>query len=901
MSARAKHNFNAPSVPFFIAAVVGVLLESRFHFGLFFWELFFYSSIIALFSSAVLSLKRKSGVDDSSNNSSFIRFLKERVVRGNVFAWLAITAFFGVRYEKWINYFPEREIGRFVTNESVVCSLQLRVKTTPRVQLQNRNSLFGRGDSFSTTFLADVLGATNLGKWEVYTGRTSVVIDGVANNIRTGDVIVASGRLSLPKKPLNPGDRDSYQYYRARRVLTIFSVSSPNTIVVVPTHFRSFQFFVSRTFESLRLRAGRFLSARLKPRNSAVARGMTLGFREDVDAETNDSFRKTGTVHLLAISGLHITLVVGSFVFILYRLGLSNILVAITTIALTLFYLFLTDVRAPVIRASILIIVYCVATIWGRKGTTLNTLTVAALFLLLINPCELFQLGTQLSFLATGTFIWLNDNSLREKAEKQTSRFAAIRERRRILVQEGDKGNARRFVFLNRLFLIVRPYYRRYIKSFMKGIIEVAKASFYIWIVGTPLLLKTTNLLTPIALIANPIVWIPATLSLFMSFALLLSGFLSSILPCLFGWCVPIVSCLTDASFDCFLGILDFIASPKYGAIHIPAPKDWMLWAFYIPLVFWTLFPSKRPRKIFLYLLLCLWINASVVVGFFDRIELEFKQILRVEILAVGHGCAVLGFFPDGRTFLYDCGNISDSKRVAEIVERQLWLAQKTRLDLVVISHADSDHYVGLTDLIDDVLIERVCVTPTMFSKKSKNLVELENKLKENGIPIETIVGGESFERFGFPELNALHPVGYDYENLDAESNENSLVVLVDYYGRRLLLPGDLDATEVPFLSTSRKSIDVMLAPHHGGRSENNKELLEWGDPSWIVISGGSILRNRKLEEEWRSDGRNTLHTNDEGQIRIDFTPPRNKRSKRGSFKIETFRSGSLYDDENER
>ena len=164
------------------------------------------------------------------------------------------------------------------------------------------------------------------------------------------------------------------------------------------------------------------MSERLSPRNAAVARGMTLGFRNDVEEQTNDSFRKTGTIHLLAISGLHIALVVGVFVFFLRRMGAPVVLVSIATIALTLFYLCLTDMRAPVIRASILIITLCVGMLIGRRGTTLNTLAFAAIVIMAVNPCELFQLGAQLSFLATGAFLWAGSMSVREKADSNSFR-----------------------------------------------------------------------------------------------------------------------------------------------------------------------------------------------------------------------------------------------------------------------------------------------------------------------------------------------------------------------------------------------------------------------------------------------------------------------------------------------
>ena len=927
---RKRLSVNAPIVPFFLSAVCGILLDAWFSPGLLFWRLVFGFSIIALFFFvSVTSVRhyfgpdgipdgeRKKDHDQFLNPSRFfnsfhslIAVIRSKVLYGNLWAWIAIGSFFGCRHETLVNYYPDREIGRYVSEDGSPHSLELRINSTPYVFQSDESSRSLNGSPYVTRFVGDVLFVKNMEEWEPFTGRVAVTIDGKATFLGVGDKIRVTGRLAQPRKKANPYDLDTVQWYRSQRILTTLAITSVNNVEVIPENAYSTRISIARFFEKLRKKSGLILSEHLSPRNAAVARGMTLGFRNDVDENTNESFRKTGTIHLLSISGLHVALVAGAFIFILRRIGVPVAVVSIATITLTSFYFCLTDMQAPVIRASILIITLCVGSLIGRRGLALNTLAFAAMLILTINPCELFQLGAQLSFLATGVFLWLGGMSIREKADSNSFRRESINERRkemkvagqedksvwfwrRLAKQEKEEAVVKRSLFTICLTSVVW----RFGKSLWKRAYTVTKASFYIWIVSSPLILRMTNLFTPIALIANPLIWLPASAALLLAFLLIFCGLVTSAFPNYMGSLTPFLGDLTDKSFTIFLGTLDCVASPAFGAFHVPAPKTWILWCFYVPLILWTLFPALRPQRLFLSTAFVLWCLVAASANMLHRTPLGNEHCLRVNIFSVGHGCAVLGVFSDGRTFLYDCGSISNSQRAAELVAKELWNSQETHIDVAIISHADYDHYGGISPLTELVTIDRLCVSPMMFLKEGTRLLELEEQLKEKEIPVETVVGGDSLEKYGFPELSVLHPVVEDPEELDAESNSNSLVVVADYWGRRIMLPGDLDASDAAFLSAPPIPIDVTLAPHHGGKSDNYKELLEWAEPKWIVISGGSFQRHSETENELRDAGYCLLNTYDDGLIQIEIQRPRRSSSSvHGKMTIRSYRTEKLYE-----
>ncbi len=872
-----------------------------------------------------------------------------------VWAAVAVAALAGWRHDAHFNVFAEREIAFFVPADGgTPATLELKLTKTPQLYQRSETAspMFGGGES--TVFEGRVWRAKNGGVWEEFDGRVSVSVDGDATFLRVGDSIRVSGKLTRPAKVGNPGEIDRRYILRSRRILTRLAVGSPNDVEVLTENEPfSTALWGAQALESVRLRAARTLNEHLSPRNAAVASGMTFGFRNDIDDETNETFRATGTIHLLSISGLHVSLVAAAFCLMLRLAGASVRLISVATFVFILFYLGLTDMRTPVLRATLLIAILCGGVVLRRRVVSLNALTTAAIALLFWNPCELFQLGAQLSFLATGVFLWSTRGNIRDKGAAASARLAAIRERRRTLgtsakaesggmeEERGEKGekkeggeilsgvncekranrgerneNAERESDADfagaerkkRRVRALRATARRVGRSVGGKFWALTKVGAAIWAVGTPLILSATNMLTPVAMLANPVVWAPATLALWAALALAAFGTLRSFgadlaaatgfgfgLDALGSFGVAALAGATDRIFDAFLGTLDALRAAPFGTFRTPGPPTWALWAFYLPLIFWTLFPKFRPTRRTAARALALWLAALLVADVVAERRIAARDATRVEIFSIGHGISILAFFPDGRTALFDCGSVSNSERAAEIAARALWDAGRTRIDLAVASHADYDHYGGLRTLAETVEIGRVCVSPAMFNKRDAELDALRAALERKNIPIETVVGGETFARFGFPELAALHPT---LENgpLGDESNENSLVVALERNGRRILLPGDLDAPGALFLRTPPTRFDLILAPHHGGKSENYRDLLDWADPTWVVVSGGSFQRNRATEEGLRAEGRGVLHTLDDGCVTVEIDrDPTTPESAVGRMRISTFRSGKTF------
>ena len=896
---------NAPLIPIFIAVIVGIFTDAVLSPGRGGWLVVIaFASLMYLASKATsfILVRRVPETRYYFDNCAFLfkwSFVNKALyllLFGGVWLWLIVCAIAGIRHDAYYNCFPEREIGLHIPEKGVASIVELRVlKTATLRTAKEHNTIYGDDDS--TSFQAEILRAQNGGVWEEYSGRVLATVSGDARFLRIGDVIRAPGRLGRPRRPDNPGDFDRRFYYRAQRVLTTFYIESPDCIDRLKGEPLPLKYRLLRRFERIRLSAVGVLRESLSERNASVAVGMTFGFRNDVDESTNESFRRTGTIHLLAISGLHVALVIGAFVFLLRRLGAPVAVVSVLTIALVLFYLALTDARTPIIRASFLTIVYSVGVLIHRRGVALNTLVAAAILLLFWNPCELFQMGAQLSFLATGTFLWIDANSLYDKSLSNDERWRAIKERRLLKLSrrqaEPESPSDTELSFWQRVVsLHLRPLAYRLGKWLWGKSRALIKVGVIIWLVGTPLILRQTNLFTPIAIIANPLIWLPATCSLLSAFLLAFVGVAADCAPGCFGWLVPGLGWICNLFYDVFLKILDAMASPSWGAIHVPTPNVWTLWLFYLPLVLWTLFPTRRPSRAVLVAFVMLLASAVIVERLYSDVQIARSQKLRIDVFSVGHGLAVLGVFPDGRVFLYDCGSMTNSDRAAEIVAKNLWNYGKTQIDLAIISHADFDHYGGFERLAQLVTIKDVCVSPVMFKKDNRKLQALRDALDRNGARIVQVVGRSRLSHLGFNELEVLHPTPNDGETFLEESNANSLVVSLDFLGRRFLFPGDLDTDEALFLDSPNEKYDLALAPHHGGKTVNFRDFYDWSDPDWVVISGGGFLRSPASEQTLWDEGRIVVHSADEGATQIVVERDANSReSKTGVMTIGCFRT----------
>jgi competence protein ComEC len=216
-------------------------------------------------------------------------------------------------------------------------------------------------------------------RWRPASGRARLTVDGHLLGVQAGDRLRVFGQLWAPRSRMNPGDWDSAAYHRADRRLSQVVSGYPECVSVVR---RSGLLHSRRWLEDVRTAGTRLLEARLDRRRAALAATVLLGAREEITHDEEQAFVETGTVHLLAISGLHVGIVAWALLGAL-RLAMVPARRAVVVVAAAaVLYTMLTHARPPAIRAMILVLTFCAATYLGRPRLTFNALAAAALVVL---------------------------------------------------------------------------------------------------------------------------------------------------------------------------------------------------------------------------------------------------------------------------------------------------------------------------------------------------------------------------------------------------------------------------------------------------------------------------------------------------------------------------------------
>ncbi len=240
---------------------------------------------------------------------------------------------------------------------------------------------------------------------------------------------------------------------------------------------------------------------------------------------------------------------------------------------------------------------------------------------------------------------------------------------------------------------------------------------------------------------------------------------------------------------------------------------------------------------------------------------------LRITFIDVGHGTCVLMQLPHGQTWLYDAGHLGGGQRSHQEIAEVLWSLPTARIDRLFISHADADHYNAIPGLLERFSIGQATASPQFWQHLDPELADLRQAFSAHQLSMTRVVAGEVIECDPECKLatRVLHPPGNFLDNLD---NANSLTLLMEYAGRRWLLPGDLEKNGLQhLLSGLPQSCDLLMAPHHGSMTQEPKPLFDWCKPSTIVISGGSRASRDKVIQRYSMRGAQTLVTHRDGAI----------------------------------
>ncbi|HEX2474948.1 MAG TPA: ComEC/Rec2 family competence protein, partial [Lacipirellulaceae bacterium] len=606
--------------------------------------------------------------------------------------------------------FDSAEIARFTRYDpDPACIEAIALETPERVAAPFATPLRAIPAGESSRLLVKVSGIRDGTSWRPASGLCQLQVNGHLLGLHAGDRVRIFGQLGRPRPPLNPGEFDFAAHARADRQLARIRSSAPECITTLA---RGSPASAARMLDVVRNGAKRIVRAHVGPERAGLASAILLGAREGLHYDQTEPYLVTGTIHVLVVSGVNVAILAVGLLglmrmgWIPRRAGLAVI------IAVIVLYALLAEVQPPVVRAAVLGILICLAVWTGRRGAGFNSLACAAIIVLAINPADLFRSGAQLSFLAVAALIWIGTLQLR-RSQLSTDR-------------------------LDQMLAAARPWYLRSTVWAGKWTAWLLATSLAVWLAALPLVLLQFHVASPIAVVISPVIWLCAIVAMWSGFVMLVVGWL---LPVAGAWCGAICSVA--------LGSLEravaWAESVPAGHFWAPGPALWWVLGFYAMLLASMLWGPRIAPWRWRLAALCIWIIlglAPPVCRSISRSELECSFV------AVGHGTCVVLETPTGETLLYDAGALGSPEYSTQTIASYLWHRGIMRIDGLIISHADVDHFNAVPGLLERFRIGAIYVSPVMFDGfgDAAHLGApevLRQAIRRAGVPIREVWAGD--------------------------------------------------------------------------------------------------------------------------------------------------------------
>jgi competence protein ComEC len=655
---------------------------------------------------------------------------------------------------------------------------------------------------------------------EIQTDDTTKEISGKAlirvpryRDYHYGDILKVTGKLETPPR----FDDFDYRSYLARQ--GIYSVINYPEIEILDTGkgLKPLAWIYS-----LRDRLSQNLSLALPEPQASLAQGILLGLRGNIPYSLQEAFSRTGTAHLLAISGLHLSIIIGivlsASIWIFGRRYYIYIWLAFLAIWL---YALVTGMRPPVVRGAVMGSMFLLAEYLGRQHSASTALAFAAAVMVGIEPQVLWDASFQLSFLAMAGLIFL-------------APYFQAWARKGIAVTIGREGTAASLCnFIADCFAVTLAAILAtwpVIAYYFNGVSFVGLPATFFALLALPGIIITSALVAVVGLLAP--------------FVAQMLGWIA--------WLFLSYFILVVQAFDA----LPF-SSARLSGIHI-----WQIWTYYVFLAVIMAAISYWRKLVDLFHLTASKISPSV--GYIPRLTSKFPKKwvisplviatilvwvavlnmpddrLHVSILDVGQGDAILIQTPSRQDILIDGG--PSPQAIGLELGKKLPFWDRT-IDLVISTQPQADHIAGLIEVTQKYKVQQIIEPGIVYS--SAIYQQWLKSISDKEIKHEIGHAGQEINLGSGMKIEVLHPPSPLLQDTSDDIDNNGIVLRLIWNKVSFLFTADIGHEAEWYLIAQRANLKstVLKVAHHGSQTSTSPEFLAIVSPEVAAISVGANNR----------------------------------------------------------
>ncbi|NPV13915.1 DUF4131 domain-containing protein [candidate division WOR-3 bacterium] len=606
-----------------------------------------------------------------------------------------------------------------------------------------------------------------------YSGKVSLLFKDSLSSVHYGDLLLLRTKIKPFSFPRNPVLTDYNKILFRQGYVGSATVKSGAIKIVSRNHGNP---LITQLIMPARRYLFNLFNRLIGGTEGALLQAILSGEKSGLPETVCKAMSDSGTMHILAVSGLHVSIVVFSLWLLLnvlrirgwWRFGLLTLG--------TLFYILVVGWRASAVRAGFMTWAALLSSPTQRRVSPISSLAVSGILLLLLDPFTLFNPGAQLSFAATAGLITIPPQ-LESLLKKIT----------------------------------IPPLLKNWF-------IRPTLVSVVATLATAPLLLHHFFRFQPLTFLANILLVPLTTVILPLGFLLAFVNLITPAIAALFAETLRFL-------LQLMLLITNLFSNLKWAIVE-PGKLSWFGVFYLYGLILLSLNYRKNWART--------GFRLSLLAGL---CFLVWKSALnnpkpQVTFLDPGRGDAVLLEDHQGRKLLIDAG-IDNT----DVLRDFLLCRGINRLDAVLITHPDRDHYGGLLDLEPTQKINLLLV-PTL---EGDSLYQtLLRRLQRSGTKIVVVGKGASLAGFGF-KVDILWPdavTKWFYSKKLIPTNPISIVSRIEQNGFRMLFTGDCEFPEVIHPANLSGTVNLLKSPHHGSRKGNKKQLFEPLKPEYVVVMG---------------------------------------------------------------